>query len=256
MFQLNTARPLFSHARLRRAVAYAIDRRALAAEQRRFFSFAELGGGVAVEGYVPTTVAGGPGRWVYPLNGPGLRRARALAGHRRRTGVLYTCSDPPCPQQAAILRSNLRAIGIDVQVHEFPKPRMYALASRRGARYDIVSSGWTADVGDPSEFLNELLDGDLIGPRNNSNLSYFDDPTYNRKLHDVAGLSGAARYRAYARLTLDLEAHSSPLGATRAATSSPFAWAARPTSRCTAWTSARSASDASRDVSRAGGSTF
>ena len=210
-FQLNAARPLFADARLRRAAAYAIDRRALAAQQQRFFNAGELGGGPAVEGYLPSVIPGAPTRHLYPVSGPDLRRARALAGHRHRTAVLYTCDQAPCPQEAAILSSNLRAIGIDVRVDAFPKPRVYGLASLRGAPYDLVSTGWGADFGDPDEFLNTLLDGGLIGPKDNTNLSYFNDPGYNQKLRAAARLAGAARYRAYARLALDLEGNSSPL---------------------------------------------
>jgi ABC-type oligopeptide transport system substrate-binding subunit len=196
---------------VRRAVAYAIDRRALAAQQQRFFNAGELGGGPAVEGYLPSVIPGAPTRQVYPVGAPDLRRARALAGHQHRIAVLYTCDQAPCPQEAAILSANLRAIGIELRVEEFPKPRVYGLASLRGAPYDLVATGWGADYGDPDEFLNALLDGSLIGPNNNTNLSYFNDPGYNQKLHAAARLAGAARYRAYARLALDLEANASPL---------------------------------------------
>ena len=50
-----------------------------------------------------------------------------------------------------------------------------------------------------------------IRPKDNTNLSYFNDPGYNQKLRAAARLAGAARYRAYARLALDLEGNSSPL---------------------------------------------
>ena len=39
----------------------------------------------------------------------------------------------------------------------------------------------------------------------NNDLSYFDDPAFNRQLDAAAKLSGAKRYRAYARLELELE---------------------------------------------------
>jgi hypothetical protein len=39
----------------------------------------------------------------------------------------------------------------------------------------------------------------------NNDFSYFDDPAFNRELEAAAKLSGAKRYRAYARLGLKLE---------------------------------------------------
>ena len=54
---------------------------------------------------------------VYPLT-PNLATARRLAG-KRRTAVLYTCNQSPCDQLAQIIKANLAAIGIDVQVKTF-----------------------------------------------------------------------------------------------------------------------------------------
>jgi ABC-type oligopeptide transport system substrate-binding subunit len=50
--------------------------------------------------------------------------------------------------------------------------------------------------------MNVLLDGRLIttNPNTNEDYSYFDDPAYNRRIDAAVKLTGAARYRAYARL--------------------------------------------------------
>jgi DNA-binding SARP family transcriptional activator/ABC-type transport system substrate-binding protein len=206
MLELNTARPLFAERRMRLAVAAAVDRPALAALQRRYAGFGTLGGGPATSGYLPPA----PAADASPPPGPDLDRARALAGSRRRTAVLYTCNEAPCPQQARIIQRNLAAIGIAVKVRALPKPRMYAYVSRRGAAYDIVTTGWSADVGDPADFVGRL-DGDTIGPEQNANLSYFDAPAVSTRIHAAARLTGASRYRAFARLAADLEHRESPL---------------------------------------------
>ena len=107
---LNTSRPLFADTRIRRSVGYAIDRAALATVWNQFFEAHTLAGGPATADYLPRgmrIMAGGGG---YPLR-PDLARARELAGGKRRTAVLFTCDEPPCPQHAAIVRANLAAIG-------------------------------------------------------------------------------------------------------------------------------------------------
>jgi hypothetical protein len=69
-----------------------------------------------------------------------------------------------------------------------------------GARHADQSRGAGRD-----ELDHDIHQGSTIGPKNNSDVSYFDDPRFNRKLKAAAKLSGAVRYRAYSRLALDLE---------------------------------------------------
>jgi len=85
-YVLNTHRALFSDARLRRAVSYAVDRRALAA----------LGNPVAAgpayptDHYLPPEIPGFLDRRIYPLAADPAHAA-TLARGGGRTGVLYTC---------------------------------------------------------------------------------------------------------------------------------------------------------------------
>src|SRR5207248_3873382 len=92
---LNSERPLFADVRLRRAVNYAIDRPALAAETRRFLSYGLFSGGPPNDQYLPPSIPGYSPRPLYPRNGPDLPTARRLAGGRRGTAVMFTCNRPP-----------------------------------------------------------------------------------------------------------------------------------------------------------------
>ena len=58
-----------------------------------------------------------------------------------------------------------------------------------------------------------IFDGSSIGPKNNTNLSYFNDPAFNRRLKAIAKLSGAKRYRAASRLALELQRDGVPVAA-------------------------------------------
>ena len=133
---LNTSRPLFASAKLRRAANYAISRSALA----------RLGGIAYGTGPLTATVTdqyltpGPPGfrdRSFYPLQGD-LKKARQLAGQTARKAVLYTCDYPlPCPQEAQIVKESLAKIGIDVEVRKFPIREMFKREShaRRAVGY-------------------------------------------------------------------------------------------------------------------------
>lgn len=92
----------------------------------------------------------------------------------------------------------------------FPLGVMYARISTKGEPFDMATIGWNVDYPDPSDFLNQLLDGNAIAPKNNVNFSYFDEPAYNRKLEAAARLTAPARYRAYGALAVDIAKNAAP----------------------------------------------
>jgi ABC-type transport system substrate-binding protein len=159
-------------------------------------------------------VPGSPSRQPYPLNAPNVAKAKSLAGSSSHgKAVMYTCNQPPCPQQAAIVQSNLKQIGIDVDVQQFERAVQFSKEGTKGEPFDIAFEGWVADYDDPYDFINVLLDGNSIQKANNVNFSYFDDPTFNKQMEEAAGLAGPTRAKAYAKLDLNIAKHASPLAA-------------------------------------------
>jgi YVTN family beta-propeller protein len=188
---LNTTRPLFASPRVRRAVNYAIDRRALAKQGSPI-----AGPGafttIPTDQYLPSTMPGFERTSIYPLDGD-VRTARRLLGGGRHTAVLYTCTPAPasfCVRQALIVKQDLERIGISVEIRSFPFPVMVARMQRKGEPWDIGLVDWGADFVDPSSFL------DLLAP---SVSERFRD-----KLARAARLSGPVRYRTYGRLAVEL----------------------------------------------------
>jgi YVTN family beta-propeller protein len=209
---LNTQRPLFSSARMRKAVNYAIDRPALASQPL------QGGPGRPTDQYIPPGMRGFRDASIYPLGGPQLGKARRLAGGGGGHAVMYTCEDLWCRHNAAVVRANLKAIGIDVEVVTFPDqpvPKLF----RPGEPWDIAEAGWIADYADPFDMINLLFDPlgkQPLHPQlavNNINFGRFDDPRFERRLRSVAGLNGPRRYRAYARLDADLAREAAPIAA-------------------------------------------
>jgi peptide/nickel transport system substrate-binding protein len=198
-FALNTHRPLFADARLRRAVNYAVDRAALAR--------LGTGGGPLPESptdhYLPPGVPGHRDMHVYPTT-PDRHKARRLAkGHAGAVAVLYTCRVAPCEQQAQIIKTNLAAIGIRVEVKALPNDVLGSRLTKKGEPFDMVYFAWSADYPDPGAFLNLLLVSGTALPT-------FDDPTYRSRLAAAARLTGTQRYLTYARLDADLARHAAP----------------------------------------------
>jgi peptide/nickel transport system substrate-binding protein len=203
-FFLNTRRPLFSDVRLRQAVNYAIDRRALAALGSAFQPLPER----RTDHYLPPGIPGFHEAHIYPV-APHLAKARQLvrlAHAGGATAVLYTHDAPPGPEQAQVVKNDLAAIGIQVQIKTFPGATLFSRLATPGQPFDLGYIGWQADYPDPSQMLNLLLENHLFGPT-------FDDPAYRRRLARAAGLSGPQRYLTYGELDLALARNAAPLAA-------------------------------------------
>ena len=146
ILHMNTSRPLFSDVRLRRAVNYAIDRRALAAQGRRAAEVNPFNAGSPTDDYVPRSFPGAADFHLYPLDRPDLRRAKRLAGHVRATAIMYTPNLSPWREEAQIVRRNLKPLGIDVEVKEFPIGDFFTRVTRRGEPFDLAVSGYTGSL--------------------------------------------------------------------------------------------------------------
>jgi ABC-type transport system substrate-binding protein len=209
---MNTSRPLFSQARLRRAVNHAIDRPAVVAQGRRFQEVNPFNAGEPTDDYIPPTVAGATDLNLYPLNGPDLPRARRIAGRVHATAIMYAPNLSPWREEAQIIRRDLKPLGIDVQVKEFPLGDFFTRISRRDEPFDLAVSGYSFATADPVQILAMFGSGTIRQP-NTSNFSSFNDPAFNRKLKAAAKLSGAKRYRAASQLALELERDGAPAAA-------------------------------------------
>src|SRR5262249_45151888 len=150
----------------------------------------------------PPGIAGFRDARIYPLGGPDLVRARALARGHTRSGkvVLYTIDLPNHLAFAQSIKRNLGLIGLAVTIKAIPLQAYLPKFMERGS-YDLGFATWTADFSDPYAILNVQLDSRFIGT---SNPSRFASPLYDRLLRHAADLQGAARTRAYGDLDVRL----------------------------------------------------
>jgi ABC-type transport system substrate-binding protein len=139
-------------------------------------------------------------------------RERSRAGHIRGGKlVLYVTTRAPVLAQAQIVKQDLARIGVDVQIVSFPAGTLYfGKLANPNEPFDMGWIGWGFGVPDPGNVLNSLFDGGTIGKPGNTNWSYFDSPKWNRALRRASHLTGAARYRAYGRLDVELARDAAP----------------------------------------------
>jgi ABC-type transport system substrate-binding protein len=190
--------------RLKKAVNFVIDRQAIMT-QRGAYS------GVINDQYMPPTMRGFKNVAIYPRR-PNLSQARSLASGQTRggSGVFYCSNRAPAPQQCQIAQANLRNIGLNMDIKQFPRATQFELTGRRGEPFDLTLEGWHMDYFDPYDFIF-LVDGTTIRPANNVNFSYFNAASFNRKITRAKTLVGVQRYRAFSALDADLARNGSPL---------------------------------------------
>jgi peptide/nickel transport system substrate-binding protein len=204
----NVARPLFSSVQLRKAVNYALDRPAMTSVHGAY-------GDTPTDQILPPGMPGFRDHDLYPLGGPDLATAQALAtasGQVPATAVQYAADNPAGHQLAQIVEDDLAPIGIDVQTQFIPPGQFFPRISTPGEPYDLASAGWLADYADPFDFIDVLLHGKNRPGAGGSNTNYgsFDDATFNQRMDDVSPLQPPGRYDAYASLDHDLMADAAP----------------------------------------------
>jgi peptide/nickel transport system substrate-binding protein len=207
---MNTSRPLFrNNPNLRQAVAFALDR------TQMLFDFGPYWSGTVTDDYLPPGLPGYVDAHVFPLERPNVTRARALAKGHRRSGkaVMYICDNvtTSCLAHAQTVQADLKTIGIDVEIKQFPFAPEQVKLGTRGEPFDLTVLRYLVPWVDPYQYLNVLLDGRKIEATGNANQSYFNSPHYNRLIDQAGRLSGRARYDAYGKLAVDLARNAAPI---------------------------------------------
>jgi len=207
----NTVAGPFANVRIRRAVALALDRRALA----------ELAGGSPRGLFLSPGIPGYAARDVFGPR-PEPARAKALLGGRRvRVLVLADAANPGNEPIMREIQRDLNRVGFDVRAHFDADPS--AFAKRRRPRVDAFLTGWIADYPDASSFfglLDPRLGGQYLTP-------LFRDERWIRRIRAVARLRGAERAAAYRRLDVGLARGPLPLTAFAVFGSPPQFFSAR-----------------------------
>jgi oligopeptide transport system substrate-binding protein len=171
--------PLKDAAKLREALSLAIDREALTTQVLRAgqvpaYSFVPPG----IPGYTPVTYA-----WQAEARAARLSRARQLyreSGYfgAKRLSLRLLHSDNEAFRNTALTAAAAwkEVFGIDVELEQREFKTFLSERAERG-KWDVLISGWGADIQDPSNFLNVFLS---TAAANDPGLA---DPEYDRILN-------------------------------------------------------------------------
>jgi ABC-type transport system substrate-binding protein len=196
---LNTGFPPLDDVRVRRAIAYAIDRKSLASiapNTRR-----------EAQGILPPGLPSySPAPKALPFDRDTARRLLAEAGHPGGRGLaplrFYTAQSGSSSvvKSTEQLRGDLAAIGIILEVHEVSWRELIDRVERHDA--PTFQLGWVADLPDPDSFLRTLFE-----PGGSANYFDFLDEETARSLERGASetnpIERAHIYRGLEKTVLD-----------------------------------------------------
>jgi peptide/nickel transport system substrate-binding protein len=209
MLAFNLSRPLFrDNPGLRRAVNYALNRRALVS----------VGGPLVSrpsDQYLPSIMPGFKDADVYPLERSDLQRARTLANGNLRgaKAVLYINSSPLPMAIGQLVRQQLAEIGLEVEVRGIPIHSASAAYFKKlatpGEPWDMAFGLWSPSYIDPYAYINLLFDRRFVGA---TNFARFASSAYDKQMRQAARLpQGRARQDAYSTLDVRLARDSAPV---------------------------------------------
>jgi peptide/nickel transport system substrate-binding protein len=182
----------------RRAVNYAMDRKALIATQGAY-------AGRATDQLLPPSLQGYKNASLFPLR-PDLTKAKSQLKNKTLNVTLFEGGSDIRKARAAALQAQLKRAGINVNITQLATGVMYKRCATKSeaasGSMDMCDVGWVADYPDPFDFVDVLLNGNNIHDTNNNNYAYLNNAKYNSLMNNANKLVGPKRYSAYGNLDI------------------------------------------------------
>jgi peptide/nickel transport system substrate-binding protein len=197
----------FNNVDVRKAINYAIDRKAI---------LAQWGGplaGTVTDQIIPIGMPSYKKYSIYP-DTPNLAMAKKLM---KESGVktpfttqLRTQNDAPgFMNMAQVIQSDLKPIGINVQIVGSPNSVNYSYISNPKAHVPMGIQPWGLDFPDAEAVMNAQVDP--ATPDQPAQMSRWTDPKFIPLFNKDIGLTGTARNTAYANLDYQVMQQQAPI---------------------------------------------
>ncbi|HVO53626.1 MAG TPA: ABC transporter substrate-binding protein [Solirubrobacterales bacterium] len=213
-FWMNTTQAPFDDVRVRQAVNYAVDSRAL----ERIYAGLLKGG----QQVLPPGMPGYQRFALYPHDMKKAKELIAEANPGDREITVWTDSESPNDEAGEYYEGVLRELGFQTKLKIVNPDNYFVIATNLSTPdLDTGWSNWVEDYPHPNDFFQPLLDGESIAPTNNTNWAQIDVPGLNAKIHQLGserlGPKQEAEYAALDREYME-EAPWAPYGSLSATT--------------------------------------
>jgi peptide/nickel transport system substrate-binding protein len=178
-FWLNTTQAPFDDAKVRQAVAYAVDSRAL----ERVYAGQLLG----TQQVLP---AGMPGYQKLDLYPHGLAKAKELlkeANPSDRAITVWGDNESPNNEAVEYYGGVLEEIGFEVTLKIINSDNYFTVVGNDSTpNLDTGFANWFAEYPNPNAFFQPMLTEAALAPTNNTNLARFADPGISAEIEKLA----------------------------------------------------------------------
>jgi peptide/nickel transport system substrate-binding protein len=207
-FWMNSKEAPFDDAKVRQAVNYAIDSKAL----ERIYAG-------QIKGTQQILPPGMPGYEQFELYPYDLEKAKEMIKEANPSDMditVWTDTESPNNEAGEYLNEVLKELGFNTTLKILNADNYFTVIGNLSTPdLDAGWSDWFQDYPHPNDFFQPLLAGESIQSTNNNNFAQFDDPAVNKQIKQLGAEQLApAQEKAYAELDKEImeEAPWAPYG--------------------------------------------
>jgi peptide/nickel transport system substrate-binding protein len=127
-------------------------------------------------------------------------KAKQLLGGQKVKLAFMSRNTEYGQQTAPVVKESLEKAGFEVVVSNVDRPQHNPIARTRGNQYDIYITNWAADWPSGASTIPVLYDGRKLGPKGNSNVSYFNADDVNAEIDKASKLPAGEAGDDWARI--------------------------------------------------------
>jgi peptide/nickel transport system substrate-binding protein len=175
LFWMNTEKAPFNDVKVRQAVNYAVDSKAL----ERIYA----GSLAATHQILPEGMPGHQKFDLYPHNMAKAKELIEEANPSDRNITVWTDNESPNSEAGAYYEGVLNELGFNAKLKTINADNYYTIIGNEST--PDLDTGWISffeDYPNPNDFFQPLLAGESIAPTGNTNLSRMNDPKLNAKI--------------------------------------------------------------------------
>jgi peptide/nickel transport system substrate-binding protein len=175
LFWMNTEKAPFNDLKVRQAVNYAVDSKAL----ERIYA----GSLAATHQILPEGMPGHQKFNLYPHNMAKAKELMEEANPSDRNITVWTDNESPNSEAGAYYEGVLNELGFNAKLKTINADNYYTIIGNEST--PDLDTGWISffeDYPNPNDFFQPLLAGESIAPTGNTNLSRMNDPKLNAKI--------------------------------------------------------------------------
>jgi peptide/nickel transport system substrate-binding protein len=175
LFWMNTEKAPFNDVKVRQAVNYAVDSKAL----ERIYA----GSLAATHQILPEGMPGHQKFDLYPHNMAKAKELIEEANPSDRNITVWTDNESPNSEAGAYYEGVLNELGFNAKLKTINADNYYTIIGNEST--PDLDTGWLSffeDYPNPNDFFQPMLAGESIAPTGNTNLSRMNDPKLNAKI--------------------------------------------------------------------------